>query len=278
MWYAGGNSYKIQEFQRNLNILGVDGNSGHLKEDGVFGKETLSAWGNLLSKLVSGSVPVLCYVDILQSYLTGITHYLAENGKKPKEGKILQHYPMEKLPDRYSYSILMQDGKELFRLDRPHMEKSEPLDYHINYKPIKHKDLYKLLNHKTIKEETFLKLKDFQRIRKIANIAGKKLLVAGILLDTLELGKTIISDLHDADRKLGRTTTMTAISIGGRWAGAAIGAKGGAMAGAAIGTAIFPGPGTAILGTALGLAGGALGASGAEKITEWAFDISRLEE
>lgn len=278
MWYVGGNSYRIQELQKNLNTLGVSGDSGRLKEDGVFGKETLSAWGNLLSRLASGAVPILCYVDILQSDLTGITHYFEENGRRPEKGKILQYYKMEKLPDKYEYSILMQNGKELFRLDRPHMEDGEPLDYHINYKPIKHEDLNKRLNRKFIKEETFLKLKDFQKIGKVFRIAGKKLLVAGVLLDTLELGEAVVSDLNDADRKLGRTTITTGISIGGRWAGAAVGAKGGAMAGAAIGTAIFPGPGTAVLGAALGLAGGILGATGAEKVTEWAFDISELED
>lgn len=277
MWYVGGNSYKIAELQKKLDSLGISGDGGRLKEDGVFGKETLSAWGNLLSRLASGSVPILRYVDILQSDLTGIT-YLESTGRKPTRGKILEFYKMEGLPDTYEYSVLMQNGKDLFRLDRPHMERGQPLDYHINYKPINHEELYKHLNHKFIKEETFLKLKDFQKIGKVFHIAGKRILVAGILLDALELGDAVVSDLNDADRKLGRNTITTSISIGGRWAGAAVGARGGAMAGAAIGTAIFPGPGTAVLGAALGLVGGILGATGAEKITEWAFDITELRD
>lgn len=42
-WFVGGNRQKILQLQKNLNKLGIKGKNGKLKEDGVYGKETLSA-------------------------------------------------------------------------------------------------------------------------------------------------------------------------------------------------------------------------------------------
>ena len=162
MWYVGGNSYKIQELQRQLNSLRVSGSGGSLKEDGVFGKETLSAVNNLREMLTSGVAPVLGYKDVLQSDLTGITLYREEHGRKPK-GKIRNYYPMEKLSETYDYTILQIDGKRAFMLDRPHFEDGVALDYHINYEWKTPDFMYKHLNHKFIKEDTFLKLKNFKK-------------------------------------------------------------------------------------------------------------------
>ena len=61
------------------------------------------------------------------------------------------------------------------------------------------------------------------------------MLVGGVALDELELGTAVNADLKDADRKLGRTTALTAASIGGSWAGGALGAKAGALLGALAG-------------------------------------------
>ena len=72
-WFVGGNHQKILQLQKNLNKLGIKGKSGRLKEDGVYGKETLAAWNSFYNKLVDGTVPILNWVDPLQSNLTGIT-------------------------------------------------------------------------------------------------------------------------------------------------------------------------------------------------------------
>lgn len=43
MWFVGGNLQKILQLQKKLNILGMKGSRRKLKEDGVFGEETLHA-------------------------------------------------------------------------------------------------------------------------------------------------------------------------------------------------------------------------------------------
>ena len=123
-----------------------------------------------------------------------------------------------------------------------------------------------------------MRFKNFTKVGKVIRIGGKSLLVAGVLLDTLELGNIVIDDLNDADKKIGKKTGITVAQIGGRWAGATAGAKIGAMAGAGIGTAVAPGIGTAIGGAVLGLAGGTAGAIGGEAFVNWVFDITDLEE
>ena len=121
-------------------------------------------------------------------------------------------------------------------------------------------------------------MKNFKEVGKVVHKSGRVLLVADVLLDTLELGNTILSDLQDADKKIGKKTGIKTVEIGGRWAGAAIGAKAGAMAGASIGTAMAPGIGTAIGGASIGIVGGIIGAAGGEKFVDWIFDITGLIE
>lgn len=87
----------------------------------------------------------------------------------------------------------------------------------------------------------------------VSDTSNHVLLVAGSVLDALELCSTIDDNLHDADRKIGKKTYSSAAEISGSWAGSALGAKGGAWAGAAIGTAVLPGVGTAVGGIAGGL-------------------------
>ena len=58
-WFVGGNQQKILQLQKNLNKLDIKGKSGKLKEDGVYGKETLSAWLSFVNKLKNGVVPTL---------------------------------------------------------------------------------------------------------------------------------------------------------------------------------------------------------------------------
>lgn len=272
MWFVGGNSQQILQLQRNLNVLGMKGSRGKLEEDGVFGEETLRAWNQVSKSLVSGSVPVLSYVDILQSDITGITHRLISKNSliTLKNGKQVN----------LEYSILMQKigGKDraIFRLDKPHIKDGKMLGYHINYDGAASKYIVNSLDHREISEAMYLRFRNFQKIGKVVRIGGKVLLVAGILLDTMELGNTVIDDLNDADKKIGKKTGMAAAEIGSRWAGATIGAKLGAMAGSGIGTAVAPGLGTAIGGAVLGLAGGIAGAVGGEEFANWVFDITDL--
>lgn len=55
------------QLQKNLNKLGIKGKNGRLKEDGVYGKETLSAWMAFMKKLETGTVPTLAWVDALKN-------------------------------------------------------------------------------------------------------------------------------------------------------------------------------------------------------------------
>ena len=58
---------------------------------------------------------------------------------------------------------------------------------------------------------------------KVVEIGGRVLLVAGVVLDALELCNTIDDDLHDADQKIGKKTYSSIASIGGSWAGGTLG-------------------------------------------------------
>lgn len=98
------------------------------------------------------------------------------------------------------------------------------------------------------------------------------LAVAGVALDALELGVAVYDDLNDADRKLGKTTVSTAVSIGTRWGGAAAGAKLGALAGSLTGAAApFAIP-------ILSLVGGIASAFGGDALGQWVVDITYVGE
>lgn len=105
-------------------------------------------------------------------------------------------------------------------------------------------------------------------MEKVIRIGGKILLVCGIVLDALELGKAIEDDLHDVDGNLGRKTLSTAASIGGQWGGAALGAKLGAA------TTIYAPVAVPILS----LVGGAVGAFAGDALAKWVVDITYVGE
>ena len=144
--------------------------------------------------------------------------------------------------------------------------------------PVHQQNLAKRLDHAEISKEIYDVLKDFQTSAKKVRIAGRVLLVAGSVLDALELCSTIDDDLHDADRKIGKKTYSSAAEIGGSWAGSALGAKGGAWAGAAIGTAVLPGVGTAVGGIAGGLVLGVVGSFAESSLGKWVIDITEIGE
>ena len=132
--------------------------------------------------------------------------------------------------------------------------------------------IQKNYNHYPLSDDAYNVLKDLKSTGKKVRIAGRVLLIAGVALDALELGVAINDDLHDADRKLGKTTASTAASIGGRWAGGAVGAQ----AGAAIGA--MTGPLAPIAIPILSVIGGISGTFGGDKLASWVVDITYAED
>ena len=262
-WFVGGDADKIRRLQSKLNELRI---GGRLTEDGVYGKKTDAARSALLDELMRGTFPTLTWIDPLQSNSTGIRAAT----KTTKDGR--------------TFSRLVADGSNapLFRADL-HPYKGNQTYYHVNVDvlpnaSLRQRNLAKRLDHAEISKEAYDVLKDFQASAKKVRIAGRVLLVAGSVLDALELCNTIDDDLHDADRKIGKKTYRAAADIGGSWAGSALGAKGGAWAGAAIGTAILPGVGTAVGGIAGGLILGVAGSFAGSSLGKWVVDITEIGE
>ena len=262
-WFVGGDEDKIRRLQCKLNELKI---GGHLTEDGIYGKKTDTVRSALLDELARGTIPTLRWIDPLQSNSTGIR----AAAKTAKDGR--------------SFSRLIRDGSNtpLFRADL-HPYKGNSNYYHVNVDTlpdalVHQQNLAKRLDHAEISKEAYDVLKDFQTSAKKVRIAGRVLLVAGSVLDALELCSTIDDDLHDADRKIGKKTYSSAAEIGGSWAGSALGAKGGAWAGAAIGTAVLPGVGTAVGGIAGGLILGVAGSFAGSSLGKWVIDITEIGE
>lgn len=81
MWFVGGNSQQILSLQRYLNALGITGKHGKLKEDGVYGEETLFAYDKFFETISKGNVPILTIINPLQSNITKIeTSYRTTKG------------------------------------------------------------------------------------------------------------------------------------------------------------------------------------------------------
>lgn len=270
-WFVGGDSAKILRLQRDLNELGF----GRLTEDGVYGKKTLQALDAFHNEFARGTYPALAWVDPLRDKSTGIKS---------------EPIPESNISALWDYSSRSRGRKGktiVFRADTPHGKYPY---LHINtvegralrdndYIPtseLQRKSL-DMLNHKKIDEKAYRILKDFDGHAKKVRVAGKILAVMGAALDALEIAEAVERDLNDADRKLGRTTCSTIISIGGSWGFGAAGAEVGAALGASIGTAILPGVGTAIGGVAGGLVLGIVGSSFGSKLGDFVVDITELE-
>lgn len=279
-WFVGGDPVKIMQLQHKLNQLSIPGKSGRLKEDGVYGPETRSAWNSFYNRLMDSAVPSLNWVNPLQPGVTGIEHRISDASKPT--GKIRDFFSMENLPDKYDYSIILQpqngELKRAFMLDAPHYKNGKPIGYHMNMAlniedalpQFAKKYFY---DHKELPEEAFLKLKNFKNA-KMLRFGGRMLFVGGVVLDALELWEAASADWSE-DEKLGHETISAAASIGGRWAGGAAGAKLGSMGGAMLGTALIPIP---VVGTAIGgfVGGLALGIVGS--FAEWVVDVTCAEE
>lgn len=265
-WYVGGDPAKIRRFQRALNSLDP---SLHLEEDGVYGKETQHAWLQFLRELENGSVPTLCWTDLLQEAHTGIKIRGTTNGEK----------------FGLTNSFVLPNGHRYIRFDPPDSGGKklvrgvkQTIDYnHINLDDVADSNylydwLHSRYNHYPLSDSAYKVLSDLDSTTKKIRIGGKILLVAGAALDALELGLAIDSDLKDADKKLGKTTMSTVASIGGSWAAAALLAKAGALAGAATG------PAAPFAIPILSLLGGVIGSIGGSRLAEYIVDITYIEE
>lgn len=187
-WFVGGDPAKISQLQHKLNQLSIPGKSGRLKEDGVYGPETRSAWNNFCNRLIDGAVPSLNWINPLQPGVMGIEHRISDASKPT--GKIRDFFPMENLPDKYDYSIILQpkngELKRAFMLDAPHYKNGKPIGYHMNMASNIENALPQFVkkyfyDHKEMTEEAFLKLKNFKNA-KVLRVGGRILFVDGLAL------------------------------------------------------------------------------------------------
>ncbi|MCI9331134.1 MAG: hypothetical protein HFG05_03025 [Oscillibacter sp.] len=264
-WFVGGDSTKIRKLQSKLNEMHI---GEHLTEDGVYGKKTAQAVLHFLDNLARGTFPTLCWTDILQSNKSGITIGSTRNGA------------LEGLENAF-----VQNRHPYIRFDPPHSGRTgfyrgvqRPIDYnHVNFDTMPDSGrFYEYLrgryNHYPLSDGAYDALKDLTTTGKKVRIAGKVLLVAGAVLDAIELCLAIDSDLKDADRKLGKTTVSTIASIGGRWTGAAAGAEVGAALGA------MTGPAAPIAIPILSILGGIGGSFAGDYLAKWVVDITYVED
>jgi len=277
-WFVGGDPAKIRQLQSKLNELGI---GERLEEDGVFGKKTLEKW-NRFKEALSGAVPALGFIDPLQSEVSGYSHKFKKRTRPT--GEVAERYHVSDLPEKYDASVILKrvgNKKELaFMLDQPHKVDGDIAGYHMNV----HVDVPERLqryfyNHKEINESTYLKLKNFKNVAKPVRFAGKILLATGIVLDVVELGVAVLNDVKDSNNFPEKGTVSTAIEIGSRWTGSALGAKGGAMLGAAAGSALLPIPivGTAVGGAIGGFLGGVGGSYAFSALGEYVVDVTWAE-
>lgn len=262
-WYQNIPCDSVLALQKALNKIPT---FVMLTEDGVYGEKTSNAYSDLLSSLIHGTFPSLTFVDPLQSQYTGVR-------VRPKITK-----------DGQFYSQVFIDGTDwpIFRADR-HRFGTTPDFPHINVRSGKGASARQNLiadtpDHYGISENAYSLLKNFDDTAKIVKIGGRVLLIAGAVMDAIEPGNAIQSDLNDADQKLGKTTALAGASIIGSWGGGALGAEVGAYAGATIGTAIFPGVGTLIGGALGGVVTGTAGSAAGSTLFEWIVDITDIWE
>ena len=264
-WFVGGDANKIRQLQQKLNELAL---GERLEEDGVYGEKTLRVWSKFLRDLEHGTVPTLCWIDVLQKNRTGIEIGSTTKGAEAGLNNAFKH-----------------NGHPYIRFDPPHNGRTgwfrgtkKPIDYnHVNFDKMPDSNwLYDQIqsryNHYPLSDAAYDVLKDLKNTGRKVRIAGRVLLVGGIALDVLELGTAVNADLKDADRKLGKTTALTAASIGGSWAGGALGAKAGALLGT------LAGPAAPVAIPILSIAGGIGGAFGGDKLAQWVIDITDVED
>ena len=214
-------------------------------------------------------MPTLAWPNPLQNDLTGIT----VGKSKYREIRNLDNtfetgsHPYIRIDPRPNGTETAWPRGVKTDITYPHINFDPRPDSNWLYDQIQHR-----YNHYLLSDSAYDRLKDLKNVGKKVRIAGKALLVAGVALDTLELGTTIDADLKDADRKLGKKALSTAAGIGGSWAGAALGAKLGALAGAATG------PAAPIAIPVLSLMGGIGDAFGRDALGRYIVDVTCTED
>ena len=205
MWFVGGNQRDVLQLQRNLNKLGFRGSGSSLKEDGVFGRRTCSALEQFIEYFTRASFKSLTWstiwIDPLQTDLTGIR----------------QDYKITKNGEKYLQLLFREESKPVLRLDRHPYGKNRDFP-HLNVGTLDSFTKRQIINagkldHFGISNKAYDALKSFDQTAKVIKVSGKTLLITGIIADTISLGKAIESDLKDADRKLGKTTSIEIIRI-----------------------------------------------------------------
>ena len=260
-WFVGGDPTKIRQLQSKLNALGI---GARLEEDGVFGNKTANACVAFLRKLEQGSVPIFRWIDPLQNHITGITVGSTKNSPT-------------------NNALVLNGAQRFVHFDPPHPGqttkingKRVPIDfYHVNIQEMPNGNsvynwFQRKYNHYEIPEDTYRHLKDLESTGKTIRKGGRKLLIAGLVLDVWELIPDITRELKDADRKLEKSTWSTLGGIGGSWAGAAAGAKIGALAGTMAGLA------ASVAVPVLSFVGGIVGSFKGDEFGRWVVDITDL--
>ena len=271
-WFVGGDPDKIRRLQSKLNELGV---GQRLEEDGVFGVKTLGTFLSFINRLENGAVPTLKWVDPLKNNRRPLQIGSGLDGANNviQDAEITREFTRGKQTHTENFPY--------FRIDPPRQRasgtyawgnyrgKMRRIDYnHINIEfgdnPTRVQNfLVKHYNHYPLDDIAYNAIKDLQDFGKKVRVAGRRLLIAGVALDALELGLAIIADLNDGDKKLGKTSLSSAVSIGGRWAGATAGAKLGALAGG------LTGPAAPVAVPVLSLVGGIAGSFGGDALGQW---------
>ena len=216
-----------------------------------------------------GTVPTLCWVDALQSEVTGIRIGSTTNGARAglHNAFVIGNHPYIRFdPTPNGVETAWVNGVKR-RIDYPHINLDKVENSNWLYDQIQRK-----YNHYPLSDDAYNLLKDLRNTGKKVRIAGKLLLVGGIALDALEIGMAVNEDLHDVDGKLGKTATTAIASVGGSWAGTALGAKAGAVAGA------LTGPLAPAAIPILSILGGIGGSFGGDKLAKWVVDISYTED
>lgn len=258
-WYTPIDTDNILQLQRHLNTMGI----ASLKEDGVYGEKTSDAWHRFMDRLEYGVLPMLAFIDPTQTHITGVRY-----------------------TTRGQYFRFVENSTDIpiFRIDKGMYHRK--MNYlHLNAAampgtPAWHEPMIQKLDHMQLSPGVYDFLAKFDGIARKVRVAGRVMLVVGVVLDALELGTTVYEDLNDADRKLGKPTVSTIASIGGRWAGGIAGAKLGAMGGAVVGQALIPipGVGAAVGGIVGGVTLGVIGSIAGDEFASWVVDITYVED
>lgn len=102
-WYTEIDPEKVRRLQALLNQMEL---GDQLLEDGVYGKETRATWLHFLNVLEHGVVPMLAWIDPLQSERTGLeisgnkgglNNVIRDSGKGTHHFRVAHHISAPKV-------------------------------------------------------------------------------------------------------------------------------------------------------------------------------------